>query len=890
MLGDLMFRLRALFRREAMEAEMDEELRSHFEKQVEKFMVSGLSREEAVRRARLEFGGYEQLKEECRDARGVSFIETLLQDVRYALRMLRSSPGFTAVAILTLALGIGANTAIFSVIDSVLLRPLPYGNPGSLVLIWETSSQPANLRNVVSPPDFLDWRSQNGAFQSMAAIFDERDNLTGTGDPQQVVSQGVSANFFAVLGVNPIMGAGFTAENDQVGHTRVVILSYGFWKERFAGDPAIVGKTIVMNGHPQTVVGVAPQNFNWFIKDGTLTGGKPQVWFPYVIPQNFHERKNVGRFLTVVARLKPGVTLPQAKTEMNTIAARIAEEYPDFNGHWGANVVAVRDQISGELRPALLILFGAVAFVLLIACANVSSLLLSRAAAREREIAVRTAIGASPWRIARQLLTESVLLALIGGGIGVTLAVWGTNLLLAGSPENLLDLRSIPIDWRVLAFSAGATLLAGLLFGFLPSYVSAHSAISETLKEGGRGSSAGKQRRLARGAFVVAQMCLAVVLLAGSGLLIRSFIRLVGVDPGFDSSHLLTFKVSLPSSKYGTDPTCLAFFRQLLARIAAIPGVRSASMNSYPPFSGMGAATGVHVLSQPGRSLMDLPVAEVRVVGPDYFATMQIPLHSGRTFNEQELTEQRHVVVINRAFADQYLKGANPLGQKVVIYMKSLEESQNAPSEIIGVVGDVRQMGLDTPAEPTVYWPHPELVYSEMTILVRTSNDPLALVSAMRTELRQMDAELPMAAIATMNQLLSGSLSRSRFTMLVLGLFAALALVLASVGIYGVIAYSVTQRTQEFGIRMALGANRRDVLRLVLGQGTRLTLLGIGFGIVAALIVTRLMTTLLYGISATDPLTFTAVALLLALVAIAACYIPARRATRVDPIVALRYE
>jgi putative ABC transport system permease protein len=890
MFSDLLFRLRALFQREAMEAEMDEELRSHFDKQVEKYVASGMSRETAVRRARLEFGGHEQMKEECRDARGVSLVETILQDVRYAFRMLRSSPGFTAVAILTLALGIGANTAIFSVIDSVLLRPLPYENPGSLVMIWETSSEPANLHNVVSPPDFLDWRSQNGAFQSMAAIFDERDNLTGTGDPQEVVSQGVSANFFSVLGVNPIMGTGFTAENEQEGHTRVVILNYGFWKEHFAGDPAIVGKTIVMNGHPQTIVGVAPQNFNWFIKDGTLTGAKPQVWFPYVFPQKFHERKNVGRFLTVVARLKPSITLPQAKTEMNAIAARIAEEYPDFNGHWGVNVVPVRDQISGELRPALLILFGAVAFVLLIACANVSSLLLARAAAREREMAVRTAIGASPWRIARQLLTESVVLALIGGGIGVALAVWGANLLLAASPENLLDLRSIPIDWRVLAFAAGSTLLAGLLFGFLPSYISAHSAISETLKEGGRGSSAGKRQRIARSAFVVAQICLALVLLAGSGLLIRSFIRLVGVDPGFDSTHLLTFKVSLPSSKYGTDPALLAFFRQLLSRVSALPGVRSASTSSFPPFSGIGAATGVHLLSQPVRSVADLPVAAVRVVGPDFFHTLQIPLRAGRTFSEDELAQERHVVIINQVFVDKYLSGANPLGQKAVIFMKSLEESQNTPSEIIGVVGDVRQMGLDTPAEPTVYWPHPELVYSEMTILVRTANDPLALVSAVRNELHQMDPELPMAAMATMDQLVSGSLSRSRFTMLVLGVFAALALILACVGIYGVIAYSVTQRTQEFGIRMALGANRGDVFRLVLGQGTRLTLLGIGLGIVAALIVTRLMATLLYGVSATDPLTFTAVALLLAVVALAACYIPARRATRVDPIVALRYE
>jgi putative ABC transport system permease protein len=890
MLSDLLFRLRALFRREAMEAEMDEELRSHFENHVEKLVASGMPREEAVRRARLEFGGYEHLKEECRDARGVSLVEATAQDLRYALRMLRNSPGFTAVAILTLALGIGATTAIFSVIDSVLLRPLPYKDPAGLVLVWENNSQHPNPHNTVSPPDFLDWQSRNNVFAEMSALFDQRANLTGNGVPQEVVVQDVSANFFSVLGVDPILGPGFTTENGKKGHDDVVVLSYGFWKERFAGDPEIIGKHVVLNGRPQTVVGVAPQDFTWFIKDGSFTGAKPQMWTPFVFPASFSDRKDIGRFLTVVARLKPGATVSQAQSQMGSIAARIAEEYPDFNAYWGANVVSVRDQVSGDLRPPLLILFGAVAFVLLIACANVSSLLLARAAAREREIAVRTAIGASPWRIARQLLTESVLLALIGGSIGVALAAWGTNLLLAASPKNLLGMSSIPIDSRVLAFASGATLLAGLLFGFLPSYISAHSGISETLKEGGRGSSAGKQRSFARAAFVVVQMCLALVLLAGSGLLIRSFVRLVGVDPGFDASHLLTFKVSLPSSKYGKDPACLAFFRQLLARISVLPGVRSVSMNTFPPFSGLGSATGVHVLSQPERSLMDLPVAAVRVIGPDYFPTMQIPLHSGRTFNEQELTEERHVVIVNQAFADQYLKGVSPLGQKAVVYMKSLEESKNTPSEIIGVVGDVRQMGLDTPAEPTVYWPHPELVISEMTIVVRTTNDPLTLVSAVRSELQQMDPEQPMAAISTMDQLLAGSLSRSRFTMLVLGVFAAVALVLACVGIYGVIAYSVTQRTQEFGIRMALGANRHDVFRLVLGQGTRLTLLGIGLGIVAALIVTRLLATLLFGISATDPLTFTTVALLLALVALAACYIPARRATRVDPIVALRYE
>ena len=889
MFKDLWFRLRALFRRKSVETELDEELRFHLERQAEKYVRAGLDREEARHRARLEFGGYEQVKEEYRDARGVSLIETLARDVRYGFRALRSNPGFSTVAILTLALGIGANTAIFSVIDSVLLRPLPYADPDRLVMVWE-SLPGRNPHNTVSPPDFLDWGSRNSVFSGMAALFDQRANLTGNGQPQEVVLQDVTANFFSILGVNPILGTGFTAENGQPGHDDVLVLSCGFWKERYGGDSSIIGKTITLNGHPLMVVGVAPEGFDWFIKDSSLTGAKPQMWTPWIIPQAFHDRKNVGRFMTVAARLKPGATVQQARVQMNTIAAQIAQEYPDFNGHWGANVVPVREQISGDLRPALWILLGAVGFVLLIACANVSSLLLARAAARERELAIRTAIGASRWRIAFQLLTESVLLAVMGGSVGVALAIWGTNVLLAANPRNLLDLRSVSVDLRLLAFAVGSTLLAGLIFGFLPSFISAHASIAETLKEGGRGSSAGKGRGTARSAFVVLQMCLALVLLAGSGLLIRSFIRLVGVDPGFAASHLLTFKVTLPRLKYGTDAKCQAFFQELLPRLSHLPGVRSVTMNSYPPFTGLGAATGVRLLSQPPRSLKDLPDAEVRVVGPNYFSTMEVPLRAGRTFSEDELSQARHVAIINQAFADKYMSGTNPLGQKAVIFMKSLEESGNPSSEIIGVVGDVRQMGLDTPGEPTVYWPYPELVYSGMTILVRTSNDPLALVPAVRNELQQMDPEQPMAAVATMDQLLGESLERSRFTMLLLAIFAAMALLLASVGIYGVIAYGVTQRTQEFGIRIALGARRSDVLRLVLGQGTRLALLGIGLGIIFALALSKFLGTLLYGITPTDPLTFGAVALLLTLVALVACFVPAHRATRVDPIEALRYE
>ncbi len=883
-------RLRGMLRRERLDQDLDEELRAHLEMRAADNVAAGMSPGQARQEAQKRFGNTTLLKEDTREVDIVGWLDEGARDFRHALRMLLRNPGFTVVAVLTLALGIGANTAIFSIINSVLLHPLPYHDPDNLVMVWESNSQHPKPHNTVSPPNFLDWQSRNTVFSSMAFVFDERDNLTGNGEPQEVVVQDVSANFFSLLGVDPIIGPGFTPENGQPGHANVVILSYGLWKERFAGAPAIVGKSILLNGHPQTVVGVAPQNFQWFIKDGSLTGAKPQMWSPFVFPQSFQDHKQIGRFMTVVARLHAGATHSQAQTQMNAIASRLEQEYPDFDGHWGVNVVPLRQQISGDLRPALLVLFGAVALVLLIACANVSSLLLARAASREREMAIRTAIGASRWRIARQLLMESLLLALIGGGIGVALAVGGTNALLAASPRNLLDLRFVSMDLFVLTFALAATLLAGLLFGFLPSCISAHSRISVTLKEGGRGSYSANRRAFARNAFVVAQLGLALVLLTGSGLLIRSFVRLIGVDPGFDTGHLLTFKIALPRSKYGTDPLCLAFFQQLLARISAVPGVRSASMESFPPLTGLGAATGVHLLSQPSLALSDLPVADVGVVGPDYFATMSIPLHAGRLFNTQELAQEKHVTIINQAFADKYLHGFNPLGQKAAIYMKSFAENEIQPSEIIGVVGDVHQIGLDTSPEPTVYWPHPELVMSGMTILVRTSNDPFAMVSAVRNELQQMDPELPMAAVATMDQLLADSLSRSRFTMLLLGIFAAVALVLSAVGIYGLIAYSVTQRTQELGIRIALGAQRRDVLRLVLGQGTRLTLLGVTVGVLAALGFARLLSTLLFGVSATDPITFAGVAALLGFVALAACYIPARRATRVDPIVALRYE
>jgi len=882
--------LRNLLSRRHVDAELDSELHAHLDLLTDENLRAGMGRPEAERAARLELGGVEQVKEQVRHRRLGNWLQSVFGDVRYALRQLRKNPGFTAVAILTLALGIGANTAIFSVVDGVLLRSLPYRDPGRLVMVWERNSESRNPYNTVSPPNFLDWQARNSVFSGMAYVCDVRNNLTGQGDPEEVVVQAVSANFFSVLGVEPILGSGFTPENGIKGHDDVVVLGFGLWQRRFAGDPNIIGKSILLNGKPQTVVGVAPENYTWLVKDGSLTGEKPQIWTPFVFPPAYAVHKNMGRFISVVARLKPDVTLTAARSQMKSIASQLEIEYPDADRHWGVNVVPMAEQVSGSLRPALLVLFGAVFFVLLIACANLSGLLLARAGAREREIAVRSAIGASPWRITRQLLIESMVLAILGGATGIALAVWGTNALLAASPSNLLDLRAVPLNARVLSFSTLCTLTAGLLFGFVPSYFTAWSRSGQTLREAGRGTSATVRSVAARNVFVVAQLSLALVLLVGSGLLIRSFIRLVAVEPGFQVKNLLTFKVTLPEARYATDPARVQFFQQFLAKIAAIPGVSSVSMESFPPLTGLGAATDVHLLSQPVGPHGELPVANVRVVGADYLRTMGISLHAGRFFTTQELQEEKHVTIVNEAFVEKYLNGAEPLRQKAAIYMKSLTESELVPSEVIGVVGDVHQMGLDSMPDPTVYWPHPELVMSQMTILARTSGDPMVLVPAIRDELHQLDRELPMASIASMEQLLADSLARSRFTMLLLGLFAAFALLLAAIGIYGLLAYSVIQRTQELGVRIALGAQMDDILRLVLTQGARLVAAGAVFGTLAAVGLSQLMKSLLFDVEALDPLTLTAVPLFLALIALAACYLPARRATRVDPMVALRYE
>jgi putative ABC transport system permease protein len=874
------------FRRELAEKHLDVELRFHLEQRIADLVASGMAPEEARRQARLEFGGLDQVKEECRDVGASHIIETVIQDLRYGLRQLRRNPGFTAVAVITLALGIGANTAIFSVVDSVLLKPLRFKDPSSLVLVWENLPRYGIVRNTVSPPNLFDWERQNRCFSGMAAFLDQPSNLTGAGEPEQVDVQLVSPNFFPLLGVNPILGRGFSSGEDQAGKNHVAVLSYGLWESKLAADPNVVGKTIQLNGESVLVVGVMGPDFDFYINEFSSTRERPQLWTPLEVKPVFRDRSRVGRFLRVIARLKAGVSRVQAQSQMDVIAKGLASRYPEYDKGWGVALVPLRDQLSGSLRLALMILLGAVGFVLLIACANISSLFLSRTTGRRREVAIRIALGASRRRIAQQFLSESLLLGLFGGAFGAFVAIWATEALIHAGSASVPDLNPVSVDWRILAFAAGVTLLAGLLAGFLPSFVAARAEVAAGLPESGRTSSPGRKSLAARSAFVAAEISLALVLLAGSGLLIKSFFRLTQVDPGFQASHLLTFQITLAGSKYQHDSSRAAFFRQLLDKIRALPGVASASADVTPPFSGVGAATDFAIVGAPPWPPGESYGTSVRVIAPDYFQTMDIPLLRGRIFSGLEFTQQSNVVVINKAFAEKYFPGRSPLGQRVIIDMKD----KNLPDEILGVVGDVRESSLAAAPSPLAYWPYPELPYMAMTVVVRSVTPPLPLVPAIRSALLQIDKNQPMAKISTMDQLIAGSVARSHFTMLLLSAFAALALSLACTGIYGVMSYLVVERTHEIGIRTALGAQSKDVLGLVVTQGLKLVVIGVAIGIGGALALTRFMSSLLYGVKPTDPLTFITVSLILIAVAILACYIPARRAAKVDPMLALRHE
>jgi putative ABC transport system permease protein len=804
-------------------------------------------------------------------------MHTLWQDLRYGARMLLKKPGFTLIAVITLALGIGANAAIFSVVNAVLLRPLPVKDPDRLMWIRETRL-PQFPEFSVSAGNFLDWRKQNTRFERLVAINGLSFNMVGTGDPEQIRGWKVTDGFFAMLGAQPQLGRDFLPEEDQPGRDNMVILSHGFWQRRFGGDPKILNQTLTLSGQSYTVIGVMPATFSF-------GGSNLDLWTPMAFTQE-QSQNHGGHFLSVLGRLKSDATEDQARADLVAIAGRLALQYPGPNTGWSVKLMPLLDYMVRDIKPALIVLLCAVAFVLLIACANVANLLLARAAGRQKEIAIRTALGAGRARIIRQLLTESALLALLGGAAGLFLAKWGMDLLLKLAPQGLPRMSDVSLDSRALAFTAAVTLLTGVIFGIVPALQSSRPNLNETMNETGRGLTEGRRRQLVRSGLVVFEVASALVLLVGAGLFIKSFWRLQRIDPGFNPDNTLTLAVSLPRAKYTEDTQRAAFFGQLLEKISALPGVQAAGATNSLPMGGDMVLAFV-VQGRPPLPPGAGQSTNFYGVNADYFKAMGIRLLKGRLLSERDTRDTPHVAVINETMAKKIFPDENPIGKRI-----TFDGGENNPDwyEIVGVVGDVKQYGLDQATPMQTYEPYTQQTFSSMTLVARASGDPTNLTAAIRNAVLQLDKEQPIANVRTLDQILSISIAQQRFSTLLLGVFAAVAMALAAVGIYGVLSYAVTQRTQEIGIRVALGAARRDVLRLVVGQGMRLALIGMAAGLAVAFALTRLMSTLLFGVSPTDPMIFGSIALLIVTVALLACLIPARRATKVDPMVALRSE
>jgi putative ABC transport system permease protein len=876
----LALRLAHIFSPEARDQELADELESHLEMHIEDNVRAGMTPQEARRQALIKLGGVAQTKEEYRRRRGIPMIEDLWQDLRFGARMLRRSPSFTVAAVLALALGIGANTAIFSVVNTVLLRPLPYQDPDRLAMVWEESALQGFPRNSVSAANYIDWRAQNQVFEDMAIIGRMNFNLTGEGEPERIDGRRVSANFFPLLGVKPHLGRAFLPEEDQPGNSRVVIMSYGLWQRRFGSDANIIGQALTLNGESFTVVGVMPPDFQFPSRDDEL-------WVPIAFtPKQAADRGNNS--FEVIGRVKSGVPFEQTQVEMNAIAARLQQQYPDDVKSKGTVVVPLHEQLVGDIKPALLVLLGAVGFVLLIACANVANLLLARAAVRQKEIAVRLALGASHLRLLRQFLTESILLAALGGVLGLLLALWGVTLLKAFIPQNISQVTAIMIDAKVLGFTLLISLLTGLIFGLAPATQTSNFNLNETLKEGGRDSAAGSRGNRLRSLLVIAEVAVSLILLIGAGLLINSFMRLRSVDPGFRADNLLTMRIELPKLKYPDHKRRTAFYAELLSRIEALPGVKSVAVTNWLPLVLQGDTIGISIEGRPDLGPDERPDVVTRVVSHQYFSTMGIQLLQGRGFNEQDRGSSAVLVVISETMARRLWPGENPLGKRL---KPGPPDSPIPWFEVIGVVNDVRQFELTAEPKLQMYLQYMQAgFFVPNHLVVKTNVEPLSLAATVRRTVWEIDKDQPVSNISTMEEILSESIARQRFSMLLLGIFAAVALILAAVGLYGVMSYSVAQRTREIGIRMALGAQARDVLRLIVGQGLTLTLIGIALGLTGAFALTRLLESLLFGVSASDPATFTGVAALLLAVSLLACYLPARRAMRVDPLIALRYE
>jgi len=801
-----------------------------------------------------------------------------VQDLRHGARILLASPAFTLAAVGALAIGIGANTAIFAVVNTLLIQPLPYKDPDRLAIVWEHNLPRDRRNNVVSPGNYLHWREMNSVFSEMSIVsMTFRTAYTGDGEPEELTQQIVNATLFPILGVNAALGRVFTPDEDRPNSNRFVLLSDRLWRRRFSADPSVVNRSIRLDGDLFTIVGVMPAGFSILDKN-------VDIWVPTGFSAD--ARTPRGRWTMVIARLKDGVTFKQAQDDMTGVASRLSAMFPNFDTGWTARVVPLKEQLTGDVRPALLVLLGAVGFVLLIACANVANLLLARATTRHRELAVRAALGADRGRLIRQLFSESLVLSVIGGIIGVALAWWALSFLRTVVATNLpiQRLEFVGINGWVLLFACAAALGSGLLFGVIPAFTAAGISLTDALREGGRTGTASRGR-LVRQGLVIVEMALALVLLVGAGLLARSFLSLMRVNPGFDPSTTITMKVTLPSASYQNDNQIIGFFDRLFERIDAMPGVQSTGGISFLPLNGLGAATSFSIEGQEKPRAGEEPVSEVKVVTHDFFRAMGIPLLRGRLFDGRDTAPNIRRVIVSDTLVKKYFGERDPIGQRIV-----LSWNNQGPDEIIGVVGDVRSVSLETEPRGASYLPPARFAYPFMSVAVRTSTGGLSIVSSVVNAVHELDPNVPVSQIRPMSEVIAVSTTERRLTMALLVAFSVVALVLASVGIYGVISYSVTQRTQEIGIRMALGAQRRDVLQMVVGNAMILAVIGIGLGAAAAFVLTRLMTKLLFNVEPQDAMTFTSVAVLLVAVAALASYVPGRRATRVDPVVALRQE